>query len=172
LLFRQVIQAEAVALLTHGGDATSFAQTGLFKLAAKCQHLGVDGAWSTAEWRPGHPQQFLSTAHHSWWHQKCTQEGEFPGAEFNGLFSQRHLTEQQVHLKRSNGNAFLQATATPLEQGATAGCHLFETKGLAQNVIRSVIKQAHNGLSPAAGGEHDHRTAQLLTKSQRRTLLE
>tara|TARA_Y100000746_G_C15188873_1_gene320507 strand:- start:192 stop:488 length:297 start_codon:yes stop_codon:yes gene_type:complete len=77
-----------------------------------------------------------------------------------------------MDFKGANGNAFLKSAATPFEQSPTACGHFFKAKGFAQYVIRTVIKQSHNGFSAAAGCQHNYRTAQLLAKSQCRTLLQ
>ena len=58
----QIIQAEAIAPLTNSGDSSAFAKAGLFKFAAQGQHLSVNRAWPSAEWRPSHAQQFLAAA--------------------------------------------------------------------------------------------------------------
>lgn len=42
LVVREIVEAEAVAPLTHGGDSTAFSKTGLFQLAAQGKHLGVN----------------------------------------------------------------------------------------------------------------------------------
>tara|TARA_B100001063_G_C16419482_1_gene383471 strand:+ start:147 stop:440 length:294 start_codon:yes stop_codon:yes gene_type:complete len=77
-----------------------------------------------------------------------------------------------MDFKGTNSNTFLKTAATPFKQSPTAGGHFFKAKGFAQYVIRTVIEQTHNGFSAAAGCQHNHRTAQLLAKSQGRTLLQ
>ena len=118
---RQIVEAEAVAPLTHGGDSTALAKTGLLQLAAQGQHLSVHRTGATAEGRPSHSQQFLSAAHKPRRHQECAKQGKFAGAELHRLLPQRHLAEEQMNLQRPNGDPLLKAAVPPLEQGAAAG---------------------------------------------------
>ena len=168
----QIIQAEAIAPLTNSGDSSAFAKAGLFQLSAQGQHLSVNGAWPATEWRPGHAQQFLAAAHKTGGHQQGAEQGEFPRTEFNRLVSQGDLTQEEVHFQRSNRDPFLEAVMAPLEQRAAAGGQLLQAKGLAQNIISTVIQQPHDRISATAGRQHDDGTTQLVRQSEGGTLFE
>lgn len=87
------IKAEAVALLSHGFNATAFSEASLLKLAAQGEHLGVHRPGAATEGGPGHPQEFLSAAHYARRHQEGAEQRELTRAEFNRLISEGHLAE-------------------------------------------------------------------------------
>ena len=124
-LLRQIVEAESIALLADCGDSATFTEASLLELATQRQHLGIHRSGSTTERRPRHAEQFLTTAHHPRRHQEGTKQGEFAGAEFNGLLTQRDLSKQQMHFQGPHSHALLQATPPALEKRATTGCKLF-----------------------------------------------
>ena len=169
---RQIFEAEAVASLTHGCDSTALAEAGLLQFAAQGQHLSVNRAWPSAEWRPSHAQQFLAAAHQTGGHQQGAEQREFPRTEFHWLVSQGDLTQEEVHFQRSNRDPLLEAVMAPLEQRAAAGSQLLQAKGLAQNIISTVIQQPHDRISATACRQHYDGTTQLLRQSEGGTLFE
>ena len=74
-------------------------------------------------------------------HQQGAEQGEFAGAELNGLIPQGHLAQQDMHLERTDADPLLQTRATAAQQQATAGGQFLQAKGLAQDVIGAGIEQ-------------------------------
>jgi hypothetical protein len=66
-----------------------------------------------------------------------------------------------MDLQGAHTDPLLQAGATPSEEGAAAGCQLFETKGLAQHVVRSRIQERHHGLRSSTGRKHHYGAMKL-----------
>ena len=168
----QGFQTEAIALLTHRFDATTFAQASLLELAAQGEHLGIHRAGPATEGRPGHPQQLLPAAHHPWGHQQGAEQGKFPRAQLHRLIAQGHLTQQHMHFQRTHADPLLQAIATAAQEAAGPCRQLLQAKGFAQHLISASIEQAHHGLRAGASGEHHHGTTQLAGKAQGRAFIQ
>lgn len=168
LRFWQGVKAEAVTLLPHGFDPTSFTEASLLELATQGQHLGVDGARTTTEGWPSHPQQFLAGTHHPRWHQQRAQQGEFSRTELHGLVAQGDLAQQQMDLQRAHTHPFLQPRATSSEKGATASREFLKPEGLSQHIIGARIEERHDRLRSRASRQHHDRTMELARQPQGR----
>jgi len=104
-------------------------------------------------------------------HQQGTEQGELPRTQLDGLVAQGDLSQQQMHLQRTQGHLFMQAGAAA-EQLAAAGHQFLEAERFAQHILGATVEQGHHGLGAGAGREHQGRAAQLGCKLQGRGLLQ
>jgi hypothetical protein len=166
VLMGKGVKAEAVALLSHGFNATAFTEASLLQLAAQGEHLGVHRPWAATEGGPGHPQKFLTTAHNARRHQQGAEQGELPRAEFHRLIPQGHLAEQQMDLKGSDTDPLLQPMAAAAQECAATGRQFLQAEGLSKHIISAGIQQGDHRLRPRTSSQYHDRTMKLTRQSQ------